>query len=468
MSPEQARGTAVDQRTDIWAFGLVLYEMLAGRPAFAGDTVTDILASVMKEQPDLDAVPPLVRPALARCLSKDRRARWGSIGDVRWALEVGQTSPPVRREPQGSRRWPWIVAAAFAAIAIVAVWGWWRLASSPEPPRTVTRSAMTAGTTFLFPALSRDGTRLAYTDIRAPYSLWLRMMDQLEGHPIPGSEGASFPAFSPDGQWIAYVKAPGPYQLKKIPVTGGTSITLCDVPGLADLFWGDDDSILFGSSKGLMRVPAAGGPPESLTTRDTKKGETGHVQPQLLPGGQAILFTIRTAGPSPDAGRVAALDLKTDAYRVIVNSGVAARYVPTGHLVYRRGAAIFAAPFDLKRLAVTGAEAPVVEGIASPVVSGNAYPVEYSFSSTGLLVFLAGGGSGSGRAIDWMDRKGEMQTLPEPPHNWGHFRLSPDGKKVAGNILGDGSNAAAGNSRTWIYDLERGILTPLTPGDGVT
>src|SRR5262249_4236130 len=138
MSPEQARGAAVDQRSDIWAFGLVLYEMLVGRPAFAGYTVTDILASVMKEQPDLDAVPPRVRTALTRCLSKDRRARWGSIGDVRWALETAESGRPPATAKDS--RMPWMATAAFAGVALLAIWGW--LKTPPAPPRTVTRSAM--------------------------------------------------------------------------------------------------------------------------------------------------------------------------------------------------------------------------------------------------------------------------------------------------------------------------------------
>jgi serine/threonine-protein kinase len=377
---------------------------------------------------------------------------------------VGQASD-LPTPAGGLRHWPWIISAACAVIALVAMWGWWRLASSPEPPRAVTRSAMTSGATFYAPALSRNGTRLAYMEVASPFRIWLRMMDQLEGHPIPGTDGI-VPAFSPDGQWISYIKVPGPYQLKKIPVTGGTSIVLCDLQysGVSDLSWGDDDSIFIGSARGLMRVPAAGGRFENLTTPDAKQGETGHFRPELLPGGQAILFEIAT-GASLDADRVAVLDLKTRTYHAIVNSGWAARYVPTGHLVYRRGAALFAAPFDLKGLAVTGAEAPVVEGISAPRLPTTG--AEYAFSSTGLLVFREGGAPGTaGTAIAWMDRKGDVQTLPEPPHNWGGLRLSPDGKKVAGSIQGDASsNVTGGNPHIWIYDLERGILTPLTSSE---
>jgi serine/threonine-protein kinase len=222
MSPEQARGSPVDKRADIWAFGVVLYEILTGRPAFKGQTVTDILASLMRDEADLEAVPAQVRTAVGRCLSKDPRNRWGSIGDVRWALEA-QTAPAPSRSRLRSAGW--IAAAALTLVAAATTLAW--LHPPPAPPHTVTRSAMNMADDFLNPVLSRDGTRLAYQKFPGK-SLWLRMMDQLEGNAIPGSDRGESPAFSPDGQWLVYVKHSNPFQLMKIPVTGGTPVTLCE------------------------------------------------------------------------------------------------------------------------------------------------------------------------------------------------------------------------------------------------
>jgi serine/threonine-protein kinase len=464
MSPEQARGTPLDQRADVWAFGLVLYEMLTGKPAFAGDTVTDILASVMKEQPNLDAVPAQVRPALARCLSKDRRARWGSIGDVRWALEAGLPGRP-SAVPGGTRRLPWIVAVAFAAVGLGATWEWFH--PQPASPRAVTKSAMiltgkgdTVSSPFFAPALSRDGTRLVYAEASNPPRLWLRMMDQLDGLPIPGGDAAAIAAFSPDGQWIAYLKGPRPLQLKKIRVTGGTSVTLCDVPAGSTVSWPDDDAILLGSPQGLLRVPAGGGQPERLTTSDAKNGENGHYWPERLPGGQAILFTVQVGPSQSDVGRIAVLDPMTRKYRVVVASGREGVYVPTGHLVYRRGGALFAVPFAVKRLAVTGSEVPVVER----VTLSRPLAMHYTVSSTGLLVLDAGNGSTAPDAstIAWMDRKGNAQPLAVrgllvPGIG---ISLSPDGKTVA--VFSQGRTPADNIQGIWLYDTDRGVLTRLT------
>jgi serine/threonine-protein kinase len=467
MSPEQARGSPVDRRTDIWAFGVVLYEMLTGRHAFDGPTVTDILASVMKEQPDLTALPEQVRTAAARCLSKDARQRWGSIGDVRWALENPRAEAPPRASRLRHRAW---ASAAAATTLIAAVLAWNLLHPPPAPPRVGARLAITLEGNFTNPSLSRDGTRLVYAESQGVGGrrLWLRMMDQLESHPIPGTDNASYPAFSPDGQWIAYLTVTAPSQLKKIPVTGGTPVTLCDRPDIAfGISWGDDETILLGSSRGLLRVPADGGRCEPLTTIDTEDGESGHFGPQLLPGGQAILFIlgrVSAGNTAVDRARLAVLDLKTRRRRVIVESAIGGHYLPTGHLLYQRGTAVFAQPFDWKRLAPTGPETPVVDGVSPKVAA-------FTFSESGLLVFAANRPvTRPGTTLAWMDRKGAGQPLLEPAHNWGTLRLSPDGKTVAGAITtyGDPANPEIGKGRIWLYDTGRGALTPLTNGEDLT
>jgi Tol biopolymer transport system component len=458
MSPEQARGKPVDKRADIWSFGVVFYELLTGAKAFEGETISDTLAAVLRADLDWNRLPadtPFgVRRLLQRCLERDPNKRLRDIGDVWNDLDSDENRPAetaVVVAPPSRLRWvPWTIAALAILIAGAIAWEWLR---APEPPRAVTRSSMILPAFAAEPALSRDGTRLAYPQSAGGQpQLTLRMMDQLEGKPIPSAVQGIYPEFSPDGQWIAYFSFPPPFKLKKIPVTGGTSITLCDVPATGHLSWGVDDAIVFGSPKGLMRVSAAGGTPQSLTTVNTNGGESAHSWPEFLPGGQAIVFTIG-AGASNlpnDASHVAVLDLKIGASRVLVNAGYAGRYVPTGHLVYLRGGTLFAVPFDLKRLAVTGSETPVVEGINLG---------DYSFSDSSVLVFKTGSDDIKGSTLEWTDRKGVAQPLPEPARRWGTFAVSPDGKLVAGSIL---AGSGIPHTDIWIYDVERRTLSRLT------
>jgi len=453
MSPEQARGKAVDRRADIWSFGVVFYELLTGHRVFEGETVSDTLAGVLKTDPDWARLPagtPVgVRRLLERCLQRDPNKRLRDIGDAWIEMDRPAEAPPRLTQ----RSWiPWVVGLAIAVA--LGAWGWLRAPVSP--PRTVTHSAMTLSTQSVTPALSHDGTRLAYAEIIGDHAqLMLRMMDHLEGKPIPGGAGAS-PEFSPDGQWIAYVSASAPAAVKKIPVTGGTPITLCELPSgnpfNVILSWGADDTILFGTTQGVMRVPSAGGAPQQLTTVNTKSGESEHDAPQLLPGGQTILFTLGHAAFS-DSNKIAALDLKSGATRVLVNSGYSGRYVPSGHLVYVRGGTLFAVPFDPRRLEVMGPETPVVDGVSFGY---------YSFSDTSLLVFWKNSVEKVPAQLEWTDRKGVAQPLSDPPRAWGMISVSPNGKLVAGSIRDNGSTSAASPSDIWIYDLERRTLTRMT------
>jgi serine/threonine-protein kinase len=471
MAPEQARGKAVDKRADIWAFGVVLYEMLTGGRAFQGDDVSVTLASVIKEDVDWQALPAdlptSMRHLLQRCLQKDPRRRLRDIGEARIALSepaepvVAATSPPA---PPAGRVWrllPWGITALLAVATAVGWWGWWHPPAAPL--RTVTRSAMVlpADTDRLVAndvAVSRDGTRMAYWEGgTGKEHIVLRMMDQLEGKPIPGTEDGDYPAFSPDGQWIAFFSfdRSSSVKLRKNPVTGGTSFTLCDLSDLNTEFpnvqWNDDDTLLFGSSTGLRRVPASGGKPEALTTVDTKAGETEHTFPQVLPGGRAILFTIR--GTSNATSRLAVFDVKTRQHRVLVTAAQRGRYVPTGHLVFQRGDTLFAAPFDVGRLSVTGSETPVVEGVSL---------FDYAFSDSGILAFTPGTAEQGGTlTLEWVDRKGVATPLLAEARLWRDLALSPDGRFVAGSIAGSAGGAEAA-ADIWKYDIARTTLTKLT------
>jgi serine/threonine-protein kinase len=460
MSPEQARGKPVDKRADIWAFGVVLFEMLTGKTTFEGETVSDTLAAVLRA--DIDwrqlpaGTPPKVRRLLQRCLERDSKKRLRDIGDAWMEIDAPDEAAAPASAPApapGTRAWwlPWAAAALLGGGGI----GWGLLHRAPVQPRPVTRWMYTQKEFFGVPALSRDGTRLAVTELDGGTPrLALRMLDQLQGKGIPGSDGMYFPEFSPDGQWIAAFLGLRDSKLKKIPVTGGTAITLAEGLSAAQgATWGDDDSIVFSGGKGLMRVSGSGGAAQALTTPDAKKGEVGHRTPHFLPGSRAVLFTI--AGGN--ATQIAVLDLKKGAYRVLVANGQDGRYVPTGHLAYIRGGTLFAAPFDLDRLTLTGPEAPVIEAVSTNGASSATG--EYAFSATGLLVYMEGSGQGSGTIMGWVDRQGQEQSLSDT-QMWGTGRLSPDGQRIANEILGSDQNSGD----LWVFEVERRTKTRLTFG----
>jgi serine/threonine-protein kinase len=276
-----------------------------------------------------------------------------------------------------------------------------------------------------------------------------------------------FPALSPDGQWVAAFAGSGPghsndLKLKKIPVSGGTAITLADATGSFGVSWGDDDTLVYSSGKGLMRVSGSGGTPQTLTTPDDKKGEGMHRTPHFLPGARAVVFTIaagvrRDGGGTANSSQIAVLDLKKPPYKVVVTNGSDARYVPTGHLVYLRGGTLFATPFDAGSLTVTGAEAPVVESVSTN--GPNLAIAEYAFSDTGLLVYMHGSGQGGKTVMGWVDRQGKVEPLSEG-ELWGTGRLSPDGGRVANQIQTLNGKANAGD--IWTWEVERRTRTRLT------
>jgi len=459
MAPEQAKGKKVDRRADIWAFGVVLFEMLAGERAFKGDDVSDVLAAVLRQDIDWRALPPdtpaKVRRVLERCLERDPKQRLRDIGDV-W---IGMDAPDEPAVPATTTvstarsstfwRWlPWGVAIVIAAGSIA--WGLSRRAEAP--PRLVTRSAQIAKDLSLFVATSRDGTRIAYAVAggqNTSAGIVLRMLDQFDGRVVPGTEAGAFPLFSPDGQWIAYSDLAN-QKIKKIPITGGTSIALCEGSLQAGGAWSDDGTIAFPSAKGLMRVSADGGVPGALTTLDSAKAEIAHVRPQFLPGGRRLLFTVMTQGDA----QFAVKDLDKTGYQIVAKGGANGQYAASGHLTFVRGSTLFAMPFDLSRLEVTGGEVPVVEDVSVIGPSGTA---DYSVSTSGVLAYFSSPGS-SGTTLAWADRTGQAKLLPGQSRQlWGTGRLSPDGRLVANGINNDRNGR-----EVWTFDVERGTLTRLS------
>ncbi len=345
---------------------------------------------------------------------------------------------------------PWIAAGLIAAASLT--WAILRQ-PAPAPASLVVRAQTVLKDRSLFIAVSNDGTRMAFTTAQGAGSgLTLRMLDQFAGKIIPGSDGALLPLFSPDGEWIAYTTTDQPRKIRKIPITGGTSITICDGSFFDGGTWGPDDTIVFSGPKGLLQVPAGGGAPQELTTVDTAKGEVSHGRPQFLPGGKQILFTINGSSDP----QFAVLDLATGKYTRVAKGGTNGRYAPSGHLTYVRDATLFALPFDLARLQVTGPEVPVVEGVSTVGPDGTA---DYAFSDNGLLAYIGGDVGNVGTTLVWADRSGTTHAIPgESQQLWGTGRLSPDGRLI-GNGIKSGQN-----TDIWVYDVERGTPTRLTFG----
>jgi len=470
MSPEQARGQKVDRRADIWSFGVVLYEMLTGKSVYQGETVSDVLAKVLEREPDWDSLPKdtpaSIRRLLRRCFDKNKRQRLQSMGDARIAIEQYLSDPacettaiaPVAAGPAKS---VWQQALPWALFAIAAIAGSvlaMRSGTAPEPPLRVSMEVAELpiwtglGSSVV---LSPDGTRLVYVvgddnerEVR------LRSLDQLDGATIAAVTPPPYhPFFSPDGQWVGYVTSG---EMQKVPLSGGTPMTLCSVERSRGASWGEDDTIVFAPNpnSGLFRVPAAGGEPEPLTTLDEGAGEATHRWPQVLPGGEAVLFTAHTQSAGGfDNATIEVVTLATGERRVLRRGGSYGRYVPSGHLVYVNQSTLFAVPFDLGSLEVTGSPAPVVQDVSWDVAHGGA---QYGFSDAGRLVYVGGDNTLPEYPVVWVDANGETSSLLEERGSYANPRLSPDGTRLSLTVLRDG------NWDIWVYDLERGVSTRLT------
>jgi serine/threonine protein kinase/Tol biopolymer transport system component len=468
MSPEQARGKTVDKRADIWAFGAVLYEMLTGRRAFEDEDVSMTLSKVLQREPDFDAlpltVPARISQALRVCLRKDPKQRVGDIRDVRLALE-GAFEAPAQSAAAATQPatmplalWKRVAPLAAGIVVTAAMTSavWWNLRPSP-PPLTVSRFTFALGEGQQFGvinnqtlAVSPDGTRLVYV---ANTQLYLRSMSDLEARPIPGTQQPPGqppfnPVFSPDGQSIAFYSQ-ADRAVKKIAVSGGAAVTICPVADenarVLGMTW-DTGGIVFGLVNGILRVSANGGEPEVLVS--VKDGEVMY-GPQVLPGGEWLLFTLATAATADgwDKAQIVVQSLKSSERKTLVSGGSDGRYLPAGHLVYALGGVLFAVPFDLPRLAVTGGPVPVVEGVKRS--QGTTGAAHFSVSNTGSLVFVPGPASTSSALSDLalVDRNGAAQPLKLPPGAYEYPRLSPDGKRIAVGS-DDGKDAIV-----WIYDV---------------
>jgi serine/threonine protein kinase len=450
MSPEQARGKPVDKRTDIWAFGCVLYEMLTGKAAFQGEDITEILAAVVKSGVNLDLLPvnihPRVREVLTRCLQKDQKKRYADISEAQYEIEQVLADPngvfaqpPMAAKPRRKVRvgLPWFVAAAILCVIIggVAVW---KLKPTPKARVVRLEYELPQGQQFknlnggaqAF-ALSPDGNLLIYT---TPDGLYMRYLDNWTTRPLPGTEEADSPFFSPDGQWIGYISQT---KLKKIAVAGGAPVTLCEAGVSGGFSWTSDNRIIQAFGESIRWVSADGGDLEPLFE------EKGRLlgAPQMLPDGKSVLFTTSATAPH----KIMVHSLESGKSKELFEGGFA-RYIKTGHIVYGVGNNLYARPFNPDTLEVTGGPVSIVEGVMSA-----SFVWHYAVSDTGTLVYMPGTATAipDRRTLVWLDREGKEEPVAAAPDDYRTLKISPDGTLVALSI------EAGGNLDITIWDIAR-------------
>ena len=470
MAPEQVQGREAGVRSDLFALGAVLYEMITGRRAFQGKSQISVMSAILETDPEpVSALQPLSPPALdhviQRALAKDPEERWQSATDIKAELKwiAAGGSQMSQATPSGlATQWKlllsWAVASALVILALSWVLSRFFPAATPVN-RLVAKLVMTPAqdglASGLLPhiALAPDGSRLVFVASHEGNTLlYVRSMDSFEATPLSGTEGAESPFFSPDGQAVGFF-AEG--KIKKVSISGGAPTVIATAAAVRGGSWAADGTIVFAHSitGGLFRVSADGGTVKPLTVLDRKNNEFSHRWPEILPGGKAALFTIWTGG-SFDSARIGLVSLATGDKRVLIEGGYYARYVQPGYLVYTRASELLAVPFDLDQLEVRGRPVSILKGVMTNLSFGTA---EFSFSNDGTLAYVPGGSQVGDRTLAWVDRKGVRQSLPAAPGSYFAPRISPDGKRVAISLLGN-------NQGMWVYDLDRGTLTRLTSG----
>ena len=445
MSPEQARGKTVDQRADIWALGCVLFEALTAKKCFFGETVTDTLAAVVRGEPDWAALPATtprtLRDLLTRCLKKDPRLRVQHVGDARIALVEAHEEPAGAAPAHGIRKAHLYLVAGAAAVVGATLTSLFM--SSPTPlADPVTRSILSLAPAYQLAvfqtrtvAISPDGRSVVWVGNQdGARRLYLRRLEELEAHPIVGTEGAQMPFFSPDGQWVGFTT--GFTGLMKVSLGGGAPISIDQSVGGRGASWSADGTIVFtqGVQSGLSTIPSDGGPIETLTSVDRESGETTHRLMDVLPGGRGVLFTRGTSDLTTwDDASIAVLDLETGRHQILIEGGTNPRYSTTGHLVYARAGSLLAVAFDADSLEVQGVPVTVLEGVATSPNTGQA---EFGLSRDGTLIYAPGDSWGDDHRVVWVDRDGDVEPLIETPRAFMTAGLSPDGRMLALEIDG--------------------------------
>jgi serine/threonine protein kinase len=461
MSPEQLQGKEVDARSDLFSFGCVLYELLMGKRAFDGSSPASVIAAILEREPaPLEVARPLDR-VVRRSLAKDPDQRFQTARDLKAALSWVLEQPPAAAVSQARSNLPWaVVAAGLGVVSIGLGMGWWHatrpVQRSLQPLMRLSidlgpDAAMARGSPADTLAFSPDGSRLVFvsSDTDGKRHLSIRLLDQNQVTLLPGTENAGSPFFSPDSQWIGFYSNS---QLKKIAVQGGPPLTLCDCPGGPGASWGDDGNIVASLTPagGLSRIPSSGGVPAPLTQLDKAKGEATHRWPQVLPGAKAVLFTAHTSRGSYEDANIDVISLSSGRRKTVHRGGFFGRYLPSGYLIYMRRNTLFAAPFDLQRVALTGTPVPVLEDVRSSATVGG----YFGFSQTGSFAYFTG--TQSGGSIFWLDGLGKLLPLHPAPGSYVTPTFSPDGKRLAFSMLG------RQGSDIWVQDLDRDSASRLT------
>ena len=472
MAPEQIEGKEVDARTDIFAFGAVVYEMLTGQRAFQGKSQASLIAKILEIDPaPISSLQPMTPPALDRvvkkCLAKEPEKRWQAASDVcdelKWIAEGGSqiASMPASQKKEKhalGQRELLLGLAALLLVAVIAslVTKFLKPSSAPSPQQvsrvTITLppgrqlAGMDAAPSV---AISPDGSHLAYVARQgSAQQIYLRAMDRIEAGPITETDGAVNPFFSPDGQWLGFF-ADG--KLKKVSLSGGTPLVVGEAAAPNGASWGGQGTIVFSPANvsPLLQVPEAGS--AATLASHFEKQENSHRWPEFLADGKTILFS---AGYTAGNWTSAEITLQPpgSAARRNLLPGTAPQYTPTGHLIFAQGGNLMAVPFDSQRLAVIGTAVPVVEGVLQSASNGSA---QFSISNTGSLVYVSGGLRSNQAKLVWVSRNGTEQPLAAPGHNYVYPRLAPDGRRVAFAI------AEEQGAQIWIYDLQE-KLTRLT------
>jgi Tol biopolymer transport system component len=473
MSPEQARGKPVDSRADIWAFGCVLYEMLTGRRAFAGDEVSDTLAYIITKDVDWSALPPQtpgpITRLLRRCLQKDPRERLRAIADARLDLReaLEPLPPPMDHSIIGARqRRPMLawVLAAVAGTAAIALAAFIVVRDPPPvgrpvrftfaPPAgwtlTVSGGATASGAAPASLATSPDGTRVAFlaTGPTGRSQIWIRHLASLEPHLLAGTEGASGPFWSPDSRFIGFF-ADG--RIKTIDIAGGSPVPVCEAADYRGGTWGDGVIVYAtGPSSALMRVAAAGGVPTAATV--LAEGERGQIRPTFLPDGRSFFYRSSNGGVY-----LASLD-STERFLVIPDPDASTVTYSQGHLFFLRESTLMAQPFDLRRRVTTGDPVPIVE----PVMTVGTPPSAlFSVSATGVLAYQPRDARTGAIQLGWFDRRGKSTGVVGEVGDYSDIHLSPDGTRIAVSVL-----LERGTREIWVFDAVRGVPTRLTRTPG--
>jgi serine/threonine protein kinase/Tol biopolymer transport system component len=474
MAPEHLEGKGADHRSDIWAFGCLVYEMVTRNKAFEGSSNASVISAILSvSPPSITTIQPLAPRALdhtvKRCLEKNPEARWQSATDVgfelRWIAEELTTGGPSDRSSVLRQRHRPIARVTIASLAVTAIalttvmalWVRWRVSTStsgPAPLHFLLSDQLPALTTDLRSfAISPDGQRVVYVAERdGVRRLYLKELRTTTAQPIAGTENAIAPFFSTDSQRVGFSDGS---HLKTIGIVGGAAVTLAQTPLFRGAAWAPDNTIIFSpdADGGLWRVPAEGGTPQLLTVPDPNKHERGHRWPEVLPGGDAVIFTVGTSEIlSFDDARLMVRSLRTGEQHELLRGGSFATYATSGHLIYARAGALFSAPFDIARGTLKGTPTTVADRIVTYPLTGAA---QYAVSGDGTLLYIPGSAVTPHRVLTWVDRTGYGTPVPLQPAPYSNLSIAPDGRFAAVTI--DGANASI-----WLLELERAALTRLT------